>query len=1529
MYDPLMEYKEGAADDEVLQQFEDDRQRDSKDIQLLNQQAETTTKESAPAQPAAQQAPTSEPAPAPEPQAEQQEKEVSENFLDRATEALQPAMDAFQAGRELGMAPAAGTVDFLIDTVNMVPQVNIPKATKYQNQYAQASRELSSFIIPNLVLAKTGIGAGVAANNLAKLKVGQSALVKLLGTAGVETGTGVVVDYINANSTEGDNVQGTLKKLFPETFSWISNDWATIDSDSPELKRAKSINEGVGLGMFTAFLEAGGQLLRGIKGTTKETRFIAGTDTEEAFFKDLELASYNTPEEAFANAVVNQEEALDEIGAYMLSKRTNLDETLSGEMPRPREFQDTRGQGKFYHGASKEFELVPGGQYAGEKNIYGAGLYVTDDFETASSYKPKNRAKGVKKADAAEQGVVYEVDMSKQNLFDLDGPAQQYFIDFLKESKYDAMDELIERAIEDVSIDAAQRGVMPTTAQFMDEMRGYSRSLEVPSYEITEVFEQYQDILKKKGFTGYKHKGGMKAGKGKRQHEVAIIFNPDETSSINKVNQEDLFAPATPARTSEPILGVHDAFDPAESGVRTVDNMGVIGASVDAVRTQNNIDSHYGRLGSVVSEAALKYGLEADQLPKRTIVKAVVDSIKKGGKYSAELASGKRVSFDQIDEAGSNLADILADPRMDTGTIKGILDEFKDEYQKLTGQAKSLSDVGYNAAMKTIKKYLDDFVEMDTQKASAYLATSMAGQVSDMAEGARYMEDTPAVARAQEMILDRLEYLFVEKGLASYNKSTSLNFLNTWKRFRDDPKVVNQAAKDTIDETNAAYQRIIGKAKNSANSLRAMAKERPQYLVPLQMAWEFSDGNIDTLSKLNNFVEQSLPAIGKAFFNGQPQIPNQIVQGAWSTIYNSILTSISTPAKAFFGNTVLMLAKPFSVLGGAAMVGDVKTLKRGWYQYSGVLESMQKGFKHMSEVYGRAARDPSSVSYIMRQDLAVKNDETMNVLHSYARQADAEGNSGPLILYHMAEALNDLGNDPVLRFGANAMTALDGFARAVIANGQARANAYDRFVSGGVSMNPKAVREAQEDIYNKMFDKNGMITNEAVDYASREIALNLDNDGVRALNNFIQQYPAVKPFLMFPRTSANMIAMANKFSPVSIFMDDVNKLANPFAKHTREEIQEILTSKGIPYDNYAMQNFQALKRETLGRKAIGTLTVTGAVGLFLNDRLRGNGHFDKERQRVRNELDYKPRTYKGWDGKWYTYDGLGPISDWLALTADVMDNFDSVTENDLETMLNKMGFILSANLTNKSMLAGLEPMNDVLSGNPAALSRWASSFASAFVPLSGARNELGRIIAPQLRELDMEFTQLIRNRNKWTDLMDPKGALPFKYDWIDGKQVGYAENFFVRAWNATMPMKVSDGVSDERQFLMDIEYDTRPLFNKNSKGVEYTAEERSELFSKMGELGTLKKEINKIMNSREAQDWKKTLLDERKRFGSADPRQWRNLYNRLDRAIRVAKREAEIELGNLEEIQTRQWQMGVNEIDQRQGKPQRFPLRNR
>ena len=37
--------------------------------------------------------------------------------------------------------------------------------------------------------------------------------------------------------------------------------------------------------------------------------------------------------------------------------------------------------------------------------------------------------------------------------------------------------------------------------------------------------------------------------------------------------------------------------------------------------------------------------------------------------------------------------------------------------------------------------------------------------------------------------------------------------------------------------------------------------------------------------------------------------------------------------------------------------------------------------------------------------------------------------------------------------------------------------------------------------------------------------------------------------------------------------------------------------------------------------------------MFAGDRLHGNGIFDKQRQKVRRELGWKPRSYKGWDGK--------------------------------------------------------------------------------------------------------------------------------------------------------------------------------------------------------------------------------------------------------------------------------------------------------
>ena len=92
--------------------------------------------------------------------------------------------------------------------------------------------------------------------------------------------------------------------------------------------------------------------------------------------------------------------------------------------------------------------------------------------------------------------------------------------------------------------------------------------------------------------------------------------------------------------------------------------------------------------------------------------------------------------------------------------------------------------------------------------------------------------------------------------------------------------------------------------------------------------------------------------------------------------------------------------------------------------------------------------------------------------------------------------------------------------------------------------------------------------------------------------------------------------------------------------------------------------------------------------------------------------------------------------------------------------------------------------------------------------------------SPGLKVVENELAQHIRNKNGVADLVDPEGALPELHDWLYGNKVGYAENPFVRGWNAIMPMKVYEGRDrPEADFLTMIEYDTRPVFNVAENGV--------------------------------------------------------------------------------------------------------------
>ena len=100
-------------------------------------------------------------------------------------------------------------------------------------------------LLPTSYLTK-GIGGAAlkGAASASKVKMLQDPFVKWVAPKLLGAGAGAGVDYaVEFNQTD-DNVSGTLKKSFPAQFGWIPDDIATLDSDSPDVKRAKNVVEG-------------------------------------------------------------------------------------------------------------------------------------------------------------------------------------------------------------------------------------------------------------------------------------------------------------------------------------------------------------------------------------------------------------------------------------------------------------------------------------------------------------------------------------------------------------------------------------------------------------------------------------------------------------------------------------------------------------------------------------------------------------------------------------------------------------------------------------------------------------------------------------------------------------------------------------------------------------------------------------------------------------------------------------------------------------------------------------------------------------------------------------------------------------------------------------------------------------------------------------------------------------------------------------------------------------------------------------
>jgi len=978
----------------------------------------------------------------------------------------------------------------------------------------------------------------------------------------------------------------------------------------------------------------------------------------------------------------------------------------------------------------------------------------------------------------------------------------------------------------------------------------------------------------------------------------ALSNDPEEAVTQTLIKQEEALDEIGFYNVSEnpnmdvPLKGVHDLFDYTELGVRTVDDFGVVGAAIDSARIAKNLDTVYGRIGNMISEPALKYALKNGD-NGQDIVLGLADQLRQAGPVGMEGANWK-VSFDDVMDANEDLAIQLFDPRMSKDDIRLVLEPFimRD------GDGKEMMlEGGFAMAAKALRGFGSELSSMDVGRAQSLLAGSLSGRISDLAQGARMMEGTAAVEAAQDKIIDLMQYVTQLSGSAKYYKNRKVNLIQLVKNGFQNIQGYNKA---TVDGAGEIAKKIFNDSERFATTMRQIAANQPQIMDQFLMAYELTDGRIDTITKMNKYIAGMTTDIGKGLVNLDPEVQNKLVQGVWSNVYNSMLSAFGTPIQALVGNFGGIVSQPISYLAGGAISGKpLKALQRGWVAYSSVGETMQRALPYAGDLFMRASKEPEAVRGATRLDLVLQSEREMEFLKQAARTQAAEGNEGLQYLVSQAEMLNDLAKNPVLRFGTNAMTALDGFTGVFNASAEARFRAMDELITAGQPVNKKTVKPIADKYYKQMFDESGMITDDAVKYATSEMALNLDTPLAGTVSSLVEAFPGLRPFLMFPTTGMNMIDMGGKYGPWQPFQRDVNELAyvplNDLLVN-EERVNELLRARNYDVDNMdtiAKQNtITDLKYTTRGRKAIGLMATTAAVNLVINDRIRGDGLYDRTAQKSREKnSNWKKRTIKGLDGKWYSYDSLGPVADWMAFVANIGDNFDMLGESWTEHFLNKAGFIFGASITDRTALSTIKPLMDILSLNEGALARWSSGFVNSLGPLAGQRGEWSRIFSEGLKETENEFFSFLENRNRFVgSALDTANREPYIYSPVTGEKAnGYS--FMQRVWNAYSPIKIHSDQSPEEKFLEEMEFDLTTTF-KTRNGVTLKASERSALFRLMGQQEFFKDSINAIM--KDAKDWQSVAKLQRLRRQGVKSDQvsldkWHDIRVRLQSAKRQAE----------------------------------------
>ena len=413
--------------------------------------------------------------------------------------------------------------------------------------------------------------------------------------------------------------------------------------------------------------------------------------------------------------------------------------------------------------------------------------------------------------------------------------------------------------------------------------------------------------------------------------------------------------------------------------------------------------------------------------------------------------------------------------------------------------------------------------------------------------------------------------------------------------------------------------------------------------------------------------------------------PNQInkfAQGVWAVGYNNVLSGLSA-ARAVLGNTVGIIAKPIAAFSGGTLEGllnggNFNSVKKSLYYYGGISETNRRAVRDAWKMMKKVWKDPDAMIDTMRKDLVQADTIDWDILDQTRAVWVKEGNWGRVMQLDFAKMNYDLSRWAPLRTGMVALQAADAGLNTVMATYVSRLRAYDEVFSKLGRVDADAFAKAERVHYNKLFDKQGKLTDDATKAVSGEIALNLQDDLSDNINTWVTRYPFLKTFFMFPRTLSNNLKLNLSWTPLAA-IPGLTKYGDTIWAVTPDEIAKAMRRHGISMNEPdAMTIFENLRTEYKGRLAFSGMLVGGLWTHAMSGGIRGNGSQDPTQRRVdRDQFGFQEKTIKIGNA-WVSYKGIPMVDPMLTVLGDMAYYARDLESSIAEDVLDKLVWTTTA-----------------------------------------------------------------------------------------------------------------------------------------------------------------------------------------------------------------------------------------------------------